>query len=85
MHIYTMCYNMCTQRTPYNWSEELYLRHGLTFDEYLQTHVVPVLKEKRDSNLLIELNARWENHKIMNRWMKLFFVYLVMLNALCCS
>ena len=22
------CYNMCTQRSPYSWSEQLYLRHG---------------------------------------------------------
>ena len=28
MPIYTTCYNMCTQRSPYNWSEQLYQRHG---------------------------------------------------------
>jgi hypothetical protein len=28
VHTYTTCYNMCTQRTPYNWSEQLYSRHG---------------------------------------------------------
>lgn len=22
-----MCYNMCTQRSPHNWSEQLYVRH----------------------------------------------------------
>ncbi len=25
---YTACYNMCTQRSPFNWSEQLYERHG---------------------------------------------------------
>ena len=23
-----ICYNMCTQKSPYNWSEQLYIRHG---------------------------------------------------------
>ena len=27
---YTTCYNMCTQKSPYNWSEQLYQRHGET-------------------------------------------------------
>lgn len=28
VNVYTTCYNMCTQRSPYNWSEQLYQRHG---------------------------------------------------------
>lgn len=28
MCISSTCYNMCTQRSPYNWSEQLYQRHG---------------------------------------------------------
>lgn len=27
-YFYRICYNMCTQRSPYNWSEQLYTRHG---------------------------------------------------------
>jgi cullin 1 len=77
MHIYTTCYNMCTQRAPYNWSEELYHRHGSTFEEYLKVSVVPVLRVKHGSELLNELIVRWENHKVMIKWMKLFFTYLV--------
>lgn len=30
MNTYTTCYDMCTQRSPYNWSEQLYERHGET-------------------------------------------------------
>lgn len=76
MHIYTTCYNMCTQRAPYNWSEELYHRHGSTFEDYLRSAVMPVLREKRDIELLQELIVRWENHRVMIKWMRLFFVYL---------
>lgn len=75
--IYHVCYHMCTQRSPYNWSEQLYTRHGETFREYLRSKVLPALRTKRDTFLLQELVARWENHKIMNKWMWRFFMYLV--------
>ena len=32
---YSTCYDMCTQRSPYNWSRELYQRHGETIENYL--------------------------------------------------
>jgi len=73
---YTTCYNMCTQRNPYNWSRELYSRHGETIASYLTRAVLPALREKRDSQLLVELKYRWENHVIMNKWLKKFFTYL---------
>lgn len=34
---------MCTQRAPYNWSEQLYLRHNSTFNEYLTEYALPAL------------------------------------------
>jgi len=76
MPIYTTCYNMCTQRQPYNWSEQLYQRHGDTIKAYLQSTVLPALRDKHDEYLLKELNHRWLNHKIMNKWMTRFFMYL---------
>lgn len=33
MSTYTTCYDMCTQRSPYNWSEQLYDRHGETISQ----------------------------------------------------
>mmetsp|Transcript_10856 Transcript_10856/g.33497 ORF Transcript_10856/g.33497 Transcript_10856/m.33497 type:complete len:745 (-) Transcript_10856:58-2292(-) len=73
---YTTCYNMCTQRSPYNWSEQLYQRHGETICDYLTKTVLPALRQKRENFLLTELTTRWANHKIMNKWMRLFFMYL---------
>ena len=73
---YTTCYNMCTQRSPYNWSEQLYQRHGETICAYLSKPVLPALKQKSGNALLSELTVRWSNHKIMNKWMRLFFMYL---------
>lgn len=74
--IYTICYNMCTQRSPYNWSEQLYQRHGESFQRYLTSVVLPALKTKHNEFLLAELVSRWKNHKLMNKWMQKFFMYL---------
>ena len=74
--IYTICYNMCTQRSPYNWSEQLYQRHGSFIEGYLKNPVVPCLKQRHDQFLLQELVKRGENHKIMNKWLFKFFQYL---------
>jgi cullin 1 len=72
---------MCTQRSPFNWSRELYQRHGETIERYLTEHVVPALREVSsngagNSLLLAELKHRWLNHQIMNKWLKKFFTYL---------
>jgi len=70
---------MCTQRSPYNWSRELYQRHGETIDTYLTNTVLPALRDKTGQGgtvLLTELQQRWVNHQIMNKWLKKFFTYL---------
>jgi cullin 1 len=69
---------MCTQRSPYNWSRELYQRHGETIDNYLTTFALPALQQKigQGKDLLMEMKMRWENHLIMNKWLKRFFTYL---------
>lgn len=70
---------MCTQRSPYNWSRELYQRHGETIERYLTSTVLPALRDKTGQGgtiLLAELQQRWINHQIMNKWLKKFFTYL---------
>lgn len=70
---------MCTQRSPYNWSRELYQRHGETIENYLRTTVLPALSAKSGQGgtiLLTELQHQWSNHEIMNKWLKKFFTYL---------
>lgn len=76
MPIYTTCYNMCTQRAPFNFSQQLYERHGQTFDAYLAQQVLPSLEKAHDEVFLSELVKRWQNHKLMNKWMSRFFMYL---------
>jgi len=74
--LYTTVYNMCTQRTPNNWSEQLYRRYGEAMSDYVQRQVLPALREKTDISLMKELSIRWENHKIYVKWMDRFFTYL---------
>ncbi|KAK1740548.1 cullin family protein [Skeletonema marinoi] len=79
IRIYTTCYDMCTQRSPYNWSRDLYQRHGETIEQYLNNTVLPALRDKTGQGgtiLLNELKHRWSNHQIMNKWLKKFFTYL---------
>ncbi len=40
------------------------------------SQILPVLREHRDEFLLKELVKRWENHKVMIRWLSRFFMYL---------
>ena len=74
--VYTICYNLCTQRAPNNFSEDLYANHGSTMTAYLGDHVLPALQRSAGDALLAELIVRWKHHKVMNKWMKQFFMYL---------
>ncbi|GLJ46218.1 hypothetical protein SUGI_0973740 [Cryptomeria japonica] len=76
MMLYTTIYNMCTQKPPQDYSQQLYDRYRESFEDYITTMVLPALREKHDEFMLRELVRRWENHKIMVRWLSRFFNYL---------
>lgn len=48
-----------------------------TFRSYLRRVVLPSVTSKHGEYLLAEVVKRWEHHKIMNKWMFRFFMYLV--------
>ncbi|XP_049411738.1 cullin-1 isoform X15 [Solanum stenotomum] len=74
--LYTTIYNMCTQRPPHDYSQQLYDKYREPFEEYFTTTVLPSLREKHDEFMLRELVKRWSNHKVMVRWLSRFFHYL---------
>ncbi|KAG2697364.1 hypothetical protein I3760_07G102200 [Carya illinoinensis] len=74
--LYTTIYNMCTQKPPHDYSQQLYDMYREVFDEYIASMVLPSLKEKHDEFMLSELVQRWLNHKVMVRWQSRFFHYL---------
>jgi len=74
--LYTTIYNMCTQKHPYDYSQQLYERYKDAFVEYIESLVLPALCQKHDEFMLRELVNRWDNHKTMVRWLSRFFNYL---------
>lgn len=74
--LYTIVYNMCIQRNPHNYSQQLYDAYRATFRDYLRMQVLPDLQSKHDSRLLQTLTRVWQNHQIMVKWMRAFFQYL---------
>ncbi|KAH0733608.1 hypothetical protein KY289_004796 [Solanum tuberosum] len=76
MMLYTTIYNMCTQKPPHDYSQQLYDKYREAFEEYITTTVLPSLREKHDEFMLRELVKRWSNHKVMVRWLSRFFHYL---------
>lgn len=76
MMLYTTIYNMCTQKPPHDYSQQLYDKYKLAFEEYISSTVLPSLSEKHDEYMLRELVKRWANHKVMVRWLSRFFHYL---------
>ncbi|KAF7120678.1 hypothetical protein RHSIM_Rhsim13G0015200 [Rhododendron simsii] len=76
MMLYTTIYNMCTQKPPNDYSQQLYDKYKEAFQEHINSTVLPCLREKHDEFLLKELVRRWANHKIMVRWLSRFFHYL---------
>ena len=69
-------YNMCTQKPPHDFSQQLYERYREAFNAYITSDVLPALREKQGEYMLKELVKRWDNHKIMVRWLSRFFNYL---------
>lgn len=39
--------------------------------------MLSALTDRHGEYLLVELVKRWDHHKIMNKWMHRFFMYLV--------
>ncbi|XP_055832836.1 cullin-1-like [Solanum dulcamara] len=77
MMLYTVIYNMCSQAPPHSYAPQLYDKYKEVLDEYINSTVLPALREKQDAELMLrELVKRWENHKCMIRFLSRFFYYL---------
>ncbi|KAK7251694.1 hypothetical protein RIF29_35112 [Crotalaria pallida] len=76
MTLYTTIYNMCNRKQPLDFSSRLYDNYKMTFDDYINSSVLPSLKEKDDEFMLEELSQRWLRFKVMIKWMSHLFCYL---------
>ena len=73
MKLYTIIYNMCTQKPPHNYSKDLFEKYVETFDKYIKSTMLPSLRDKHHESLLQELLKRWNNHKVMLRRLSRIF------------
>ncbi|XP_049347673.1 cullin-1-like isoform X2 [Solanum verrucosum] len=76
MHLYTTVYSMCDNNPAGPEAQKLYQQYKKTMEGYVSSKVVPSIQGKKDDVLLHELVKRWNNHKIITRWLFRFFHYL---------
>lgn len=75
--IYTTVYKMCIQKAPTTYAKELYERVQNTLKAYLKSSTLPALNKIRGiETMLKELNRRWNNHKLMVKWVTRTFSYI---------
>ncbi|VFQ68633.1 unnamed protein product [Cuscuta campestris] len=72
----TTIYDMSTQKPPHDYAPQLYDKYNETYVDYINSVVLPSLRENHDEFMLKELVKRWANHNIMVRWLSRFFLYL---------
>ena len=73
---YTLVYHMCTQRSPSNYSQQVYERHDEILKNYSKTKVLKSLQEKTGVHMLKEVGRRWGHHQQLDSWMKRFLQYI---------
>ncbi|KAE8010219.1 hypothetical protein FH972_006606 [Carpinus fangiana] len=76
MKFYNCVYTMCSQRPPYEYSEELYERYKTALEASIVSIVLPSLYDKYDAYLLVDLLQMWANYKVMTKCLLGFFQYL---------
>ncbi|KAM0029605.1 putative cullin protein, neddylation [Helianthus debilis subsp. tardiflorus] len=76
MMFYQLVFDMCTQKPPHDYSQQLYDKYRESFEDYITSTVLPSLTEKHDEFMLREFVRRWSNHKVMALWLSRFFHYL---------
>lgn len=68
---------MCTQKSPDNHADDLYIRYGGIYDDYLTSVVLPEIRSKHGDSLLDSFALKWKQHKLLVRHLTRMFVYLV--------
>jgi cullin 1 len=76
IEIYTICYNISTQKSPYNFSNNLYQKYIDIIGDYLLNNVTNKLKNTNDDFILKEFIRHFNNLNIMVKWMRNFMIYL---------
>ena len=78
VELYTLIYQMCIQKPPHSYPPQLYEQYDKCIADYLTNTTLPALtNDKMHGQLLLkELVRRWDDHRLMRKWMFDFFRYL---------
>ncbi|XP_019096794.1 PREDICTED: cullin-2-like [Camelina sativa] len=74
--LYSAVYNMCVQKIPKDFSKQLYDNYADVINAYNKETVLPYIRTKHGEYMLREFVLRWNNHKVLVRWLSRFFYYL---------
>ena len=67
---------MCTQKPPYNYSEQLYQKYIQTIEQVFVINVIPRLDESSEKELTKVIQDQWLCFRVFVKWMSSFFSYL---------
>lgn len=76
VELYSIVYQMCTQKMPHCFTSKLYEYYEKCISEYLQSIALPAIQKLSGEYMIKELVKRWEDHKIMKKWLFDFFRYV---------
>lgn len=70
IEIYSVCYDLCVQKEPYNFAKELYAKHQIVMGNFLER------KFLSKSITLEQFIDYYPLYLIMNKWLNNFMMYL---------
>lgn len=74
--VYSKVYNMCTERTPRNFTEDIYNKHGEWFADWHANKVLPRFTGLSGDALLKSLAEAWTNHTKVDKHLNTFLYYV---------
>ena len=76
MKVYLIVYNMCTQKPPYNYSEQLYQKYIQIIEQTFVINIIPRLDKSSEKELSTVIQSQWLCFSVFVKWMSSFFSYL---------
>jgi cullin 1 len=74
MSVFTLVYQMCIQKAPHNYSEQLHSRYNKKSKDVFVDHVVPKIDVASYTESVIQ--EQWMKYKTFMKWMRNFFSYM---------
>jgi cullin 1 len=76
MTVFTLVYNMCVQKPPHNYSDQLYGRYMDTINQVFNQNVLPKTDSASKDDMRFVVNDQWSRFCIFVKWISAYFSYL---------